>query len=362
MRSADYIVVGSGLTGATIARLLADAGQDVLVIERRGHIGGNVHDYIHPSGIRIHTYGPHFFRTSSNRIWTFVKRFATFFKYEHCLTSLIDGQYEKWPVSADYIRRTVGEHWEPDFKDTPTNFEEAALSMMPRIIYEKFVKGYTEKQWGVPAQTLSADLAKRFYIQNNNDARMSRHKYQGLPINGYHEFMRNMLADIPVILNSDYIIERNSIKARKFLIFTGPIDEFFGYDLGRLKYRGQQRFHKYFPGIEFHQPYGQVNNPDVSNGSHIRTIEWKHIMRPSEIKDIRGTFVTREVTVTPDHSIDFEYPFPDEYNARLYCSYRGRASEIPNLLICGRLGEYRYYDMDQAIARAIMLFNKIVKL
>ena len=162
MPTADYVVVGSGLTGAVIARSLRDAGRDVVVVERREHLGGNVHDHLHFSGIRIHTYGPHYFRTNSDALWAFVTRFAEFYPYVAELRSEVDGVAEQWPIAASYIRRTVGDKWTPAFVGTPTNFEEASLAMMPEPVYRKFVKGYTEKQWGVPAHTLSAELAKRF--------------------------------------------------------------------------------------------------------------------------------------------------------------------------------------------------------
>ena len=165
----DFIIVGSGLTGSTIARLLNDYGFKVLILERRDHIGGNVYDYLHPSGVRIHKYGPHYFRTSSNKIWSFVNRFAEFYKYEAVLKSFVDEKYENWPVAESYIREKIGLNWKPEFKGTPKNFEEASLAIMPRLIYEKFVKGYTEKQWGVPAKTLSANLVKRFDIREDDD-------------------------------------------------------------------------------------------------------------------------------------------------------------------------------------------------
>lgn len=356
----SYLIVGSGLTGAVIARHLADNGQSVLLAERRSHIGGNVHDRCHPSGIRVHPHGPHYFRTNDPDLWAFVNRFARFYKYEAKLKSFVDGRYENWPVAASYIRRVVGEKWEPEFKAQPSNFEEASLAMMPRIVYEKFVKGYTEKQWGVPASSLSATLARRFDVREDDEPRLMRHRFQGIPENGYADMMRRMLDGIPVILNCDYLSHRSEFHPGNLTIFTGPIDEYFKFDLGRLKYRGQQRTEEYFPEVDFVQPTGQVNNPDPVNGPHIRTLEWKHMMQPEYAVRIRGTVVTRETTITPADPNEYEYPFPDDANARLYGAYRELAKTVPNLLICGRLGEYRYYDMDQAIARAQLLANKIL--
>jgi UDP-galactopyranose mutase len=356
----DVLIVGSGLTGSVIARTLTDNGYSLLVLERRSHQGGNVHDHAHPSGIRIHTYGPHYFRTNDDDLWAFVNRFASFYPYEAALKSMVDGRFENWPVAAGYIQRTIGPSWQPEFRGEPKNFEDASLSMMPRLVYEKFVKGYTEKQWGVPACSLSAGLAKRFDVRHDDEPRLVRHKHQGIPQNGYWELMRNMLLGIPVILNVDYLKRRAEFVGPRFVVFTGPIDEFFGFDLGRLKYRGQMRTHEYLPEVESFQPCGQVNNPDPRNGAHIRTLEWKHMMPPEYSKRIRGTVLTRETTITPNDPDKYEYPFPDEANDKLYQMYRARANEIPNLLICGRLGEYRYFDMDQAIARAQLHSRRIL--
>jgi UDP-galactopyranose mutase len=356
----DYLIVGSGLTGSVIARLLTDAGCRVLVAERRAHLGGNVHDHFHPSGIRIHTYGPHYFRTNDDELWKFVRRFAEFYKYEAVLKSWVDGQHENWPVAGSYIRRVIGQKWTPEFQGQPRNFEEASLSLMPRLVYEKFVQGYSQKQWGVPPRELAASLARRFDVREDDEPRLMRHKHQGIPKNGYADFMRRMVAGIPVVVNCDYLKNQGAFGNPKLVVFTGPIDEYFGFDLGRLKYRGQRRTHEYLPDTEFAQPCGQVNNPNLANGPHIRTLEWKHMMAPEYAARIRGTVLTREVTVTPEDANDYEYPFPDEANARLYQAYRERADKIPNLLLCGRLGEYRYYDMDQAIARAQLLAKRIL--
>jgi UDP-galactopyranose mutase len=358
--TADYLIVGSGLTGSVIARTLVDAGRSVLVLDRRAHLGGNVHDHFHPSGIRIHTYGPHYFRTNDDALWSFVNRFASFYRYEAALQSWVGGRHENWPIAGSYIRGTVGESWKPGFEGTPKNFEEASLAMMPRLIYERFVKGYSEKQWGVPATALSVNLARRFDVREDDEPRLMRHKHQGIPEEGYAALMRGILAGIPVVLNCDYLRHRGEFHGNQMTVFTGPIDEYFGFDLGKLSYRGQRRNHEYLPDVPFAQPCGQVNNPDPKCGPHIRTLEWKHMMRADYAARIQGTVLTREVTITPEDPGDYEYPFPDDTNAQLYRAYRERAASIPDLLICGRLGEYRYYDMDQAIARAQLLAKRLL--
>ncbi len=357
---ADYLIIGSGLTGSVIARNLTDAGCRVLVLDRRSHFGGNVYDQVHLSGIRMHTYGPHYFRTNDEKIWAFVHRFSLFYKYVPILKSWVDGHYENWPIAASYICKMAGEKWEPGFKGVPSHFEEAALAMMPRVIYEKFVKGYNEKQWGVPANSLWSHLAKRFDVRMDDQPQLMRHKYQGLPENGYADFMQKMLAGIPVILHCDYLKHPHAFEAHKGVVFTGPIDEYFGYDLGRLKYRGQRREHEYFPDVKFLQPVAQVNNPDHAQGAHIRTLEWKHMMPAEYAQKIQGSVLTREIPRTPEDPDQYEYPFPDCANAELYKLYQKRAQRIKNLLFCGRLGEYRYYDMDQAIGRAMILAERLL--
>jgi UDP-galactopyranose mutase len=233
--------------------------------------------------------------------------------------------------------------------------------MMPAAVYEKFVKGYTEKQWGVPATQLSAGLARRFDVREDDEPRLFRHKYQGLPVEGYAALTRNMLDGIPVVLNCDYLRRRREVRARKVLVFTGPIDELFDFDLGRLQYRGQRRQHSYLAHVPYVLPCGQVNNPDPAGGAHIRTLEWKHMMQPEYRDHIRGTVLTTETPFTPTDPNQYEYPFPDEANARLYERYRARAAATPGLLVCGRLGEYRYFDMDQAIARAMHLAEGLLR-
>ena len=359
MALADYLVVGSGLTGATIARSLSDSRREVMMIERRPFIGGNVHDSVHPSGIRIHTYGPHYFRTGSAQIWGYAKRFSNFYDYKAELLTLVDGQHEHWPILQNCVERLAGQNWTPAFSGTPHNFEEASLAMMPQIVYQKFVKGYTEKQWGVPARTLSPELAKRFDVRSDHDTYLSRHRYQGIPSAGYSAWMQRMLEGIPTILNTDYLKSPESYHHRRAIIFTGPIDELFSYRLGRLKYRGQRRNHQFLPQIDRYQPGVQVNNPGPT-GSHVRTIEWKHLLEPKQAKDICGTVVTTETPYTATDPDNYEYPFPDSANQYLYRRYADLARSVPGLVVCGRLGEYRYYDMDQAIGRAMVIAKHLL--
>lgn len=359
--SVDYLVVGTGVTGATIANILASEGREVMVIDRRSHVAGNAHDQIHPSGIRYHTYGPHYFRTSSPRIWEFVNRFASFYKFEGVLMTNVGAALEYWPLNIEYIRKHIGESWVPEFTGTPTNFEEAALSMMPRLLYDRFVAGYTQKQWGVQPSELEPWLAKRVEIRKNNDRRLKTHRYQGIPHGGYEAWIMNMLKGIDCELNVDYLTERHRFNVRKHLIFTGPIDEYFGYDLGRLQYRGQRRSLLFIPGMDYIYPVCQVNCPDIDAGPHVRVLEWKHTLPPEE-QNIPGSLLTIETPFTPDNPSDYEYPFPSSANSDLYQSYQKRANVLDNTLICGRLGEYRYYDMDQAIARAFVLCKRILNL
>ena len=336
----DYLIVGSGLTGATMARLLITAGNSVHIVERRPHIAGNIYDTNHSSGIRYNLYGAHYFRTNCERIWEFINSFGEFYTLEGRVMSQVDDHLEHWPIQSSYLKK--GE--EPTFKGNPTNFEEACLAMMPERIYQKFVKGYTEKQWGVKCTKLSPSLAKRFDVRTDGDTRLKQDKYQGMPKEGYTKLIETMLKDIPITLNCNYLTHKNDFKART-IIFTGSIDEYHQYKLGHLRYRTQRRKHTYLNFPSF-QKCMAVNYPN--DYEHIRSFEWKKMMQNPPDNGTLITFETPEDTRNPDK---FEYPFPDEENASLYQKY----TELPheNTFFAGRLGEYRYLDMDQAIARAM---------
>ena len=357
----DYLVIGAGLTGATIARHLHDAGREVLVLERRLQIGGNISDYLHPSGIRIHQYGPHYFRTSSDWVWAFVNRFAPFYRFDAVVVSDCLGEIVPWPVSKSYIAATLGYEWKPELVRRPANFEEACLAKMPRAMYEAFVKGYTAKQWGVLPRCLSAQLAKRVEIRSSQDVRLKLHKYQGIPRGGYSSFMESLLSGVPVLFNIDYCQHRADFSARKAIIVTSSIDEYFDYKFGRLTYRAQHRDHVYLAEAEIVMPAPQVNYPLISSGPQIRSLEWKQMMEPEQAAKIQGTVITTETPYSPADSDCSEYPFPDGKNAALFKRYAAMAGTLPRVVFCGRLGRYRYLDMDQAIVCATRIAEQLLR-
>jgi UDP-galactopyranose mutase len=360
MQAVDYLVVGAGLTGSTIARILHDQGREVLILERRRHPGGNVHDSLHSSQIRVHTYGPHYFRCSSRRIWEFVNRFADFYPYKASVKSLVDGHYAIWPVHRALFDQFPGwQHSRPT--GAPANFEDACLAKMPRQVYEVFVQAYTRKQWGEDPRHLEPGLADRVRVNGDHETTLTPEQvYQGLPTQGYCGLMAKMVEGIPLMLGTDYLEDPSAYRARQALIFTGPIDEFFGFDAGRLGYRGHRRVHTFLPGAEWFQPCGQVNHPNGADHGALRTLEWKHLLPAEQQPGIPGTVITREYPFTPQDPDQFEYPVPTASNARLYRRYRRRAQAIPKLVTCGRLAAYRYLDMDKAIGMAMRVARKVL--
>lgn len=356
----DFVVVGSGLTGSTIARILSDHHQDVIILERKNHIAGNIYDYRHECGAMIHEYGPHYFRCRSEKIWNFLNRFTGFYDWSATLLSKVNNSYFNWPIQQNYIEEIASNNKET-FKGKPSNFEEACLAKMPRKLYELFVKGYTEKQWGVNAAGIDKELASRIRVNKVNENQLTpNYKWNALPRFGYTKMAENIIEKIPMEFEFDYLQHKEKVIANKMLIFTGPIDEFFAFKYGKLKYRGQNRCIEYFEGIDEYQPAVQVNYPNIEE-RRIRTIEWKHLMPAEEKIKVKGTVLTHEIPFTPDNVNQYEYPFPDKINKLLYQQYKKDADKLDNVLICGRLGEYRYYDMDQAIGRAMKLASAILK-
>jgi UDP-galactopyranose mutase len=356
----DYLVVGSGLTGGTIARVLTDYHREVLVLERRAHLGGNVFDTLHSSNVRIHTYGPHYFRCSSPRVWQFLHRFSGFYPYEARVLSRLNGHYESWPPNRDLLERFAG--WEPPpTQGPPQNFEAACLQKMPRSVYELLVRGYTARQWGRDPALLSPGLAERVRINGDGQTTLTPDRiHQALPDRGYAALVGNLLANIPCLLGIDFLQHSKEYHARKALIFTGSLDEFFGFDGGRLEYRSQKRIHEFHQACAFRQPCAQVNYPAAGDNDPLRTLEWKHLLPTPEQCRVEGTVITSEYPFTPTEPDQFEYPVPTIPNRLLYRQYRARARALPKLVVCGRLGSYRYLDMDQAIRRALAIGEALV--
>lgn len=373
MTTKRVLIVGAGLTGATIARTLADAGVSVEVVEKRDRVGGNCADYLHEAGCYVNFYGPHYFRTNDVRIWEWANRFADFYPYEARLKTWVDGKYEDWPIQEEYVLRVTNQlrggsrDWCPFYNDAEgvINFEDMCLTKMPYAVYQKVVEPYTRKQWGCDPKTLDAALAARVEVRTDGDTRLKKCKYQGLPRGGYTAWITKMLEGIKVHTGVDWMtpgqpVATFSLIGDMTLVYTGPIDALFGYDLGRLKYRGQRRQTEWFNGLvsPFIFPAMQINTP-TSNDRKIRVIEWKHAAEhPDKVK---GTVLTEELPYTPEDPEHYEYPFPDRINRDLAAQYLDRAAAIPGLVCAGRLGTYRYFDMDQAIAHGLTVANKILE-
>lgn len=338
-------IIGSGLTGATLARLALDDGFKVRVFERRSHTGGNVRDEVGVHGSRYNLYGPHYFRTNSNRIWNFVNRFVEWKKFEAVLKSSVSGILYDWPIQTDYTFKRK--------QELGDNFETACLARMPEELYYKFVYGYTRKQWGVEPKCLSASLGKRIEVRSNGDLRLKTHRYQAVP-SSYAQMIDNMLAGAEIICGATFKKPPPAYADLYPIVYTGAIDEFFDYQLGKLPYRSQQRKHTFYPNVVQVNPVVQINYP--GNAPYIREIDWSHIW-----PNFRGTLVTREYPQDAVTSDEFEYPFPSVQAERLYKSYVALAGGYTNVLFAGRLGEYKYYDMDQAIARALVHYESWVK-
>ncbi len=359
MKTYDYIIVGAGLTGAVIARLLKEKGQKILILEKRNHIAGNLYDYTHNSNLLIQAYGPHYFRTNSQKIWNFLKNFTEFYPYAAKVKTLVDNKLEDWPVNKSYLDKLTESQKKDILKtDNPKNFEEMCLTKAPKLIYEKFIKNYTIKQWGINPRNLQAKLAQRFSVRNNYETKLTpNHKFQGLPKKGYTKMIKKMIEDIPIFTDYSFTISNISdFSWKKKLIYTGSIDQLFNSKFGKLKYRSQKRELIYYPNINLYQSNIQINNPDIKNGAYIRTLDWKHL---PQNKDKKGTVITREYPFSPDNFDNLEYPFPDSENANLYLKYKTLLKNYDNIIVCGRLGDYKYYDMDIAIEKAFEVVSNL---
>lgn len=357
----DYLIVGAGLFGAVTAYRATRAGKRVLVLDRRSHTGGNVHcEEI--DGINVHKYGAHIFHTSNREVWEFVNRFAEFNNYVNSPVANYHGRlynlpfnmntfYAMWGVTtpAEAMARIESQRREAGITE-PHNLEEQAISLVGRDIYEILVKGYTEKQWGCDARELPAFIIKRLPVRFTFDNNYFNDPYQGIPKGGYNRIVDALLEGAEVRLGTDFFDDRQHWEQIcNKIIFTGRIDEYYGYRFGELQYRSL-RFETERLETPNHQGCAVVNYT-TREVPYTRIIEHKHF----EFGTQPTTVITREYPDTFGRGKEPYYPVNDECNNALYERYRALAAGDPKVIFGGRLGEYRYYDMDKVIASALKL-------
>jgi len=358
----DVLIVGAGFAGSVCARVLAEAGRKVLVIDKRDHIGGNAYDTYNEHGVLIHPYGPHIFHTNAKQIIEWLSRFTDWRFYEHRVLASVDGQLVPIPINRTTLNRLYGlsldeagaRAWlervrEP--RDPIRTSEDVVLNSVGRDLCEKFFRGYTRKQWGLDLFELSASVAARIPTRTNDDDRYFTDTYQFMPRDGYTAMFRRMLdhPNIKVHLETDYFEIRGQVKAGH-TVYTGPIDAFFDYCYGRLPYRSLRFEHEYLPGTELYQSVGTVNYPN--DHAYTRITEFKHLTGQTH----SGTAIVREY---PQAEGDPYYPIPRPENEELFKRYEALAQERTDVTFVGRLAQYRYYNMDQVIGAALNAASKI---
>ncbi len=361
MKSYDYLIVGTGFFGAVFARSAKDKGKEVLVIDKRNHIGGNCYTE-NINEINVHKYGAHIFHTSNKNVWEFVNRFAEFNRYTHQITANYRGEFYSLPFNMNTFYqlwkiKTPAEAMdkinEQKFNDEPKNLEEQALNLVGKDIYEKLIKDYTEKQWGKKATELPAFIIKRIPLRFTFDNCYYNDSYQGIPIGGYTALFENMLKGIEVRLNVDYLKNREEFNSlANNIIFTGSIDEFFDYRFGALEYRNL-RFETEILECENFQGCAVMNYTD-SETAFTRIIEHKHFEQTQSSK----TAITREYPTDWEIGDEAYYPVNDLKNNDLYQKYSELAKTLGNIAFGGRLGMYKYYDMDDTVEQALGLAKK----
>lgn len=361
----DFLVVGAGLYGATFARLAADAGRRVLVIDRRAEIGGNVYTE-NVEGINVHRYGAHIFHTNNKEVWDFVQQFAEFNRFTNSpvanykgeLYSLPFNMYtfnQMWGVtSPDEAKARIEEQRREAGISEPRNLEEQAISLVGRDIYEKLVKGYTEKQWGRKCTDLPAFIIKRLPVRFTFDNNYFNALYQGIPVGGYTKMVARMLDGIEVRLGEDYLADRDYWDAMADrVVYTGAIDAFYGYSLGALEYRSV-RFETEVLDMPNYQGNAAVNYTDAETPwTRIIEHKWFEFGRDEDGNELPKTVISREYSSEWKPGDEPYYPVNDEKNSALYAQYRAMADKEEKVLFGGRLAEYKYYDMDQVIAAAM---------
>jgi UDP-galactopyranose mutase len=355
----DYLVVGAGLYGAVFAHEMKKRGKSCLVIDRRPHLAGNVYTE-EIEGIQVHRYGAHIFHTSDKKIWEYVNQFAEFNNYINSPVAIYKNELYNMPFNMNTFSKMWGVRTPAEAKakieeqvaalgiTEPKNLEEQALSLVGTDVYNKLVKGYTEKQWGRQCKDLPAFIIKRLPCRFIYDNNYFNDRYQGIPIGGYTAIVEKMLDGIEVRLNTDYFdLIKDKPDIAKTIVYTGCIDEFFGYKLGALQYRSV-RFETEVLDEENFQGNAVVNYTD-REVPYTRIIEHKHFEFGKQPK----TVISREYSAEWKPGIEPYYPVNDDKNSALYAKYKELADSCGNVIFGGRLGKYRYYDMDKVIAAAL---------
>lgn len=355
----DYLIVGSGLYGAIVARELKNAGYKVLIIEKRNHIAGTAYTEKRDN-INVHVYGAHIFHTSDEKVWNYVNKYAKFNDFINSPLAYYKGEYyhmpfnmntfhEIWGVNtAEEAKAKIEEEKAKENIKEITNLEEQAISLVGRTIYERLVKGYTEKQWGRDCKDLPSFIIKRLPLRFEYNNNYFNDIYQGIPIDGYTKLVENIIGDIEVKLNEDYLKNKDYWnKQAKNIIYTGAIDEFYDYKFGELEYRSLkfevERIEK-----EFYQKNCVINYTE-REVPYTRIIEHKYF----ENDQSPVTWITKEYPSDYKKGMEKFYPVNDEKNNSLYKQYEELAAKENNIIFGGRLGKYKYYDMDDVIAEAL---------
>ena len=360
----DYLIVGSGLYGSIFAREATDKGYKCLVVDKREHVGGNVYTE-RVEGINVHKYGAHIFHTNNKRVWDYVNRFAVFNRFTNSPVANYKGELYSLPFNMYTFNKMWGvvtpeeaerkiEEQRREIVGEPGNLEEQAISLVGRDIYEKLIKGYTEKQWGRECRDLPSFIIKRLPVRLTFDNNYFNALYQGIPVGGYTKMIERILEGIEVKLGVDYLEnkEKWDSMARK-VVYTGPIDAYFGYSLGTLEYRSV-RFETETLDIPNYQGNAAVNYTDRETPwTRIIEHKWFEFGKDEDGNDISKTVISREYSSEWKPGDEPYYPVNDERNSGLYKKYKALADREENVIFGGRLGEYKYYDMDAVIASVL---------
>ena len=365
----NYLIVGSGLYGATIAQQAKKAGKSVLVIDKRPNVGGNIYTE-KVEGINVHKYGAHIFHTNNKEVWDYVTSFVDFNRFTNSPVANYKGELYSMPFNMYTFNKMWGvvtpeeaaakiEEQKKEITGEPKNLEEQAISLVGRDIYEKLVKGYTEKQWGRDCKDLPAFIIKRLPVRLTFDNNYFNALYQGIPIGGYTKLIEKMLEGIEVRLNVDYLENKEELdKLAEKVIYTGPIDAYFDYKLGTLEYRSVRFENEILDKPNF-QGNAAVNYTDRETPwTRIIEHKWFEFGKDENGNDLPKTVISREYSSEWKLGDEPYYPVNDAKNSTLYEQYKALAEAEDNVIFSGRLGEYKYYDMDKTIEVALAAAKK----